>query len=253
MTSASPSPPRSLLSLHDAPSQNPHPSTGTILREGQIGDETAELLRESVYSLPPTSFEDLPNLNPYDHGGVDIDKVALETQRGEHAARPWWRRASATWFFVLSPLSAIAISALLAPRLQLFTNLVCKELDGRQWDPAGAGTGGHVGFVGTARPVPCAADPAVQANVTKLLTIITTVQGVLSCLTAAFWGSFSDRYGRVQLLRFNIVPVLLADAVLVALAVAPEKVPGGYWFLVLTAALEGLIGGLFLHQLRSSR
>ena len=99
MTSASPSPSRSLLSLRDAPSQNPHPSTGTILSlsEGQIGNETAELLRESVYSLPPTSFEDLPNLNPYDHGGVDIDKVALETQRGEHAARPWWRRASATW------------------------------------------------------------------------------------------------------------------------------------------------------------
>jgi hypothetical protein len=51
----------------------------------------------------------------------------------------------------------------------------------------------------------------------------------------------------VWLLSFNIVPVLLADAVLVALAIAPEKVPGGYWFLVFTAALEGLIGGLFLH------
>lgn len=242
MTSASPSPARSLLSLRDASSQNPHPSTGTILRDGHIGNETAELLRESVYS-PQTSIEDLPNLNTFDRGGMNIDKVALEAQRGEHAARPWWRRASATWFFVLCPLSAIAISALIAPRLQLFTNLVCKELDGRQWDPAVAGAGRNAGFVGTTRPVPCAADPAVQANVTKLLTVMATVQGVLSCLTAAFWGSFSDRYGRVWLLSFNIVPVLLADAVLVALAIAPEKVPGGYWFLVFTAALEGLIGG----------
>ena len=56
----------------------------------------------------------------------------------------------------------IAVSALIAPRLQLYTNLVCKELDGRQWDPAGAAD--------VARPVPCAADPVVQANVTKLLT-----------------------------------------------------------------------------------
>ena len=68
-------------------------------------------------------------------------------------------------FFVLCPLSAIALSATIAPRLQLLTNLVCKELDGRQWDPAAADPG-----LDTTRPVPCAADPAVQANVTKLLT-----------------------------------------------------------------------------------
>ena len=109
---------------------------------------------------------------------------------------------------IVCPLSAIAISALIAPRLQLFTNLVCKELDSRQWDPAGATTPHRVGFVSTTRPVPCAADPVVQANVTKLLTgacysalvrfscsshvaslVMATVQGVLSCLTAAFWGS----------------------------------------------------------------
>ena len=60
---------------------------------------------------------------------------------------------------------------------------------------------------------------------------------------------FSDRYGRVQLLRSNIIPVLLTDIVRVTLAVAPEKVPGGYWFLVFTAALEGLIGGLLVVSL----
>jgi hypothetical protein len=69
-------------------------------------------------------------------------------------------------FVVICFLSAIAVSALIAPRLQLFTNLVCKELDGRQWDPAGE----IAGFVGATRPVPCAADPLVQANVAKLLT-----------------------------------------------------------------------------------
>ncbi|KAH9062341.1 MFS general substrate transporter [Lactarius vividus] len=245
MTSASPSPPRSLLSLRTGPSQHPYSSVNTIPPEGQLGDEAAELLHEFVYSHSHASIEDLPNLNMYDGGGVDIDKVALEVQRGEHAARPWWRRASATWFVVLCPLSAIAVSALIAPRLQLFTDLVCKELDDRQWDLAGAGAGAgrKVGFVGTTRPVPCAADPVVQMNVTKLLTIMATVQGVLSCLTAAFWGSFSDRYGRVRFLAFNVTAVLLADAALVALAVAPEKVPGSYWILVYIAALEGLIGG----------
>ena len=95
MTSASPSPSRS-LSLRDGTSQHPHPST-SIPPEGQIGNETAELLRKFVYSHSPTSIEDLSNLNMYDHGRVDIDKVALEAQRDEHAAHPWWRRASASW------------------------------------------------------------------------------------------------------------------------------------------------------------
>ena len=191
-------------------------------------------------------------------------------------------------------LSAIAVSATIAPRLQLFTNLVCKELDDHQWDPAGADTARHVGFVSTIRPVPCAADPAVQANVTKLLT--SACYRVLGCspsvshslhlyynshddragypdlldscflgigaaplrtfITLSYWlivghWQFSDRYGRVRLLSFNIVPVLFADATLVALALAPEKVPGGYWFLVYTSALEGLIGGMFLQHLSS--
>lgn len=243
MTSASPSPSRSLLSLRTGPSQHPYPSTSAIPSEGQVGDEAAELLHELVYSHNHTPTEGLPDLNMYDRGGLDIDRVALEVQRGEHAARPWWRRASATWFFVLCPLSAMAASSLIAPRLQLYTNLVCKELYNRQWDPVGGDAGHNIGFVGTTHPVPCAADPAVQANVTKLLTITATVQGILSCLTAAFWGSFSDRYGRVRFLSFNATALLLADAALVALAVAPEKVPGSYWFLVYISALEGLIGG----------
>jgi MFS family permease len=92
----------------------------------------------------------------------------------------------------------------------------------------------------------------------KLVTA--TVEGILSCLTATFWGSvralinpsrcippetfkFSDRYGRVKFLGLNITTLLLADAALAVLAVAPEYVPGGYWFLLFTSAFEGLIGG----------
>jgi hypothetical protein len=54
---------------------------------------------------------------------------------------------------------------------------------------------------------------------------------------------FSDRYGRVKFLSLNITTLLLADAALAALAVAPEYVPGGYWFLFYASAFEGLIGG----------
>ena len=114
MSSASPSPHRSLLSIRDDPSQHllnlrgdpsqhPEQSTGTILLGGQISNETAGRLRESLHSPPPPSIEDMPLLNTYDRGGMDIDKVALEAQRREHAARPWWRRASAIWWIIIFP------------------------------------------------------------------------------------------------------------------------------------------------------
>ncbi|KAI0248117.1 major facilitator superfamily domain-containing protein [Lactifluus subvellereus] len=146
-------------------------------------------------------------------------------------------------FIVLSPLSMLAFSALVAPRLQLYTNLVCKDLDAGQWDPKNGGAEPDTWSVVSTRPVPCAADPLVQAEVAKLLTIMATAQGLLSCLTAAFWGSFSDRYGRVLFLSLNTTALLLADAALVSLAVAPEHVPGGYRLLIYASAFEGLIGG----------
>ena len=56
---------------------------------------------------------------------------------------------------------------------------------------------------------------------------------------------FSDRYGRVKFLSLNITTLLLSEAALAALAVAPEYVPGGYWLILITSAFEGLFGGGF--------
>ena len=185
-------------------------------------------------------------------------------------------------FLVLSPLSVLAGAALLAPRLQLFTYLMCKDIDAGQWDPENRAPNPDILSMGPTRPIPCAADPIVQAKVAMFLTslchsvlqiyvltksglVTETVQGILSCLTAIFWGSvralitlpycthpeffkFSDRYGRVKFLSLSIVTLLLGDAALAALAVAPEYVPGGYWFLLLTSALGGLFGGGFCPQ-----
>jgi len=95
---------------------------------------------------------------------------------------------------------------------------------------------------------------------TKYPLVTATVQGILSCLTATFWGSvrvpiaythcirlkslkFTDRNGRVPFLSLNFTALIFADAALTALAIAPEYVPGGYWFIVYVSAFEGLIGG----------
>ena len=73
-------------------------------------------------------------------------------------------------FMVLSPLGMLAFSAIVAPRLQLYINLVCKDVDAGQWGPENGGAAPGTWSVGPTRPVPCAADPLVQAKVAKLLT-----------------------------------------------------------------------------------
>lgn len=56
----------------------------------------------------------------------------------------------------------LAGSALIAPRLQLYTNLMCKDLDDVTY--------GRIQSVSSTRTISCAADPVVQANVAKFLT-----------------------------------------------------------------------------------
>ncbi|KAH9972213.1 major facilitator superfamily domain-containing protein [Russula compacta] len=248
MPSASLSPPSSQPRLRAGAVQSTYPSNST---QGQpeVNDETAsedsELLHELMHSHTRTPVEELlrPDPTTYKIGGLQVDKIALEAQRLERAARPWWRRPSATWLLVLSPLSTLAASALIAPRLQLYTYLMCKDLNTGPWNPENRPTTPDTSSAGSTPLEICAADPVVQANVAKLLTITATVQGILSCLTVTFWGSFSDRYGRVRYLGFNTTSLLLSDIAVTALAVVPEYVPGNYWILVFASAFEGLLGG----------
>jgi hypothetical protein len=176
-------------------------------------------------------------------------------------------------------LGVLAGAALVAPRLQLFTYLMCKDLDAGQWDPENRGTNPDMQYMGPTRPISCAADPVVQAKVAIFLTSLRhsinfinvsyeirishrdgaghfklfdgDVLGISACSHYSPYFhpeifQFSDRYGRVKFLGLNIISLLLADAALAALAVAPEYVPGGYWFLLFTSALGGLVGGGFL-------
>ena len=181
-------------------------------------------------------------------------------------------------FLVLSPLSMLAGVALVAPRLQLYTHLICKDL--RQWDPINGGAA-DMRFMGSTR-IPCAADPVVQAKVAMFLTSLSLhasklmhmsyeirishrdgarhfklldsdVLGISACSHYSPYShpevfQFSDRYGRVKFLGLNIITLLLADVALAVLAVAPEYLPGGYWFLLFTSALGGLVGGGFHPQ-----
>ncbi|KAF4615419.1 hypothetical protein D9613_002574 [Agrocybe pediades] len=90
----------------------------------------------------------------------------------------------------------------------------------------------------------CSKDPVVQAAVARLTAVITTSMGILSCITTAWWGAFSDRHGRTRVMGISILALLITDFNFILVTLFSNQVPGGYWFLVVGPILEGILGGL---------
>ncbi|KAI0066006.1 MFS general substrate transporter [Artomyces pyxidatus] len=183
--------------------------------------------------------------------------------------RPWWRRPSHWWYTAVIPLSLAASTATVAPSLELFTGLICDYQRSASGSTEGLYTplarrsvlnvlpsysssmaqfsSSHVpsGFssLNAGNGIPCASDPAVQAAVTTLVLIVTTVEGVLGSLTAAAWGSFSDRYGRTRVIGVNIGSLMLSDMILISAITWPQYIPGGHWAMVFGSFLMGALGG----------
>jgi MFS family permease len=89
----------------------------------------------------------------------------------------------------------------------------------------------------------CSSDPVVLAAVAKLTATLTTSMGVLGCLTTGFWGSFSDRHGRTLILALTIFGLLMNDFTFIFVTKNFQRIPGGYWFLIVGPIIEGALGG----------
>ncbi|KAI0273597.1 major facilitator superfamily domain-containing protein [Gloeopeniophorella convolvens] len=168
-----------------------------------------------------------------EHG---VELAAVEEERLQRLGLPW--------FMVLAPFNTVASSAIVGPSLELLTNVVCQAQRSKSMAPTG------LLFIKRAPealgdPMPCASDPSVQAGLAALLALMATTEGILSCITTAWWGSLSDRYGRTTVLAFNAVGYLIASLMVLAVVLVPESVPGGYWLLIYGSVLEGFVGGRF--------
>ncbi|KAG5643210.1 hypothetical protein DXG03_001328 [Asterophora parasitica] len=223
-----------------------------IFNDGAVGQEAAEFLEDLVHPHQHTS------------GEIDVD-ADYRLRREVHKSLAWWKRPSSWWLLFIVPFTAVAMSATLAPRVEVFTLLACsvhKPDIFRQTLPTLGGrfdvpeitmplppihgnmhqalTLSHFAAQNDTKPLPnlCASDPVVQAAAAKLST------GTLSCITTGWWGSFSDRYGRTRLLGFSVVGLLFTDFNFIFVSRNFQSLPGGYWFLVLGPIIEGSVGGL---------
>ncbi|KAG1754617.1 major facilitator superfamily domain-containing protein [Suillus lakei] len=234
-------------------------------------------------------------VHPHQHSertlAVDQDgSFQLDQEDEEHdeevtawKALPWWKRPSPYWLVFATPLASIGFSAVIGPRVEMYTVLACRvHAPELPYEPNVmlqlaqphsmlstnmAGTL-HDGFnlsaaSVSAQPVSlyipantgpqqehvpdrdqCASDPVVQAAVAQLSAVLSTTMGILSCLTTAWWGSLSDRFGRTSVMGISVLGLLANDLTFIITAFFVERLPGGYWFLILGFALDGVVGGM---------
>ncbi|KAI6164540.1 MFS general substrate transporter [Pisolithus thermaeus] len=193
-----------------------------------------------------------PENAPLMGSGPQDDQVDSHPQEmASRKRRPWWKRPSPYWIIFFAPISSIGYSAAFAPRVEVYTLLVCHVHKPGYFsnDPSFDVT---TYMTGT-RGVPninidtrerCAADPEVQAIVAKLSATLVTTMGILSCLTTGWWGAFSDRHGRRSGLTASMTGLILTDLTFIVTANLVDRLPGGYWFLLVAFVIEGFLGSM---------
>ncbi|KAF9053131.1 major facilitator superfamily domain-containing protein [Panaeolus papilionaceus] len=240
------------------------PAENLILPDGPVDEQATELLHEFV------------------HPHHDAHEPATKTSDGVQKL-PWYKRPSPWWLLCAIPFTSIATSATIAPRIEIYTILACSvhkpdifklnypglELGIQSPIPlainsstslpelyhqAGvsyvSGLSQHDGLGPNQVDLPpekrnlCASDPVVQAAVAKLIAVIATSMGILTCVTTGFWGSFSDRYGRTRVMGISILGLLFTDFNFIFVTLFSKHLPGGYWFLLTGPIIEGTLGGL---------
>lgn len=203
-----------------------------------------------------TVREEIPANGTVDAGALEILPNLLSPSHepsnalDERAKLPWYKRPSPVWLLVGTFMAAIATSITIAPRIELYIRLACQEIR-PDYESISIKPGeiitwpSIIGTVALPRPsARCQSDPTIQAAVAELGATMTTTIGVLSCLTAGWWGKFCDRYGRLKVLAITTFGVLISDLVFISVALASNKLPFGYRFLLLSPIVDGLLGGI---------
>ncbi|GLB34640.1 putative major facilitator superfamily protein [Lyophyllum shimeji] len=223
----------------------------------------------------------IPSLVPQPVEGLEQQEHDVVSDRRDNSLTKRWKKPSPWILLCLVPFVAMVPSGTIAPRIEVYTLLAChvhkpdmypqtsltlgtsinvfetlstasppvlrNEYAPFQWELSLSSSPIFLSQNGTRvaeKPGSCASDPVVQAAVAKLTTAISTTAGVLGCLTTAWWGSFSDRHGRIRLLSVAVVGRLVTDLNFILVSRYFQHLPGGYWFMIFGPVVDSLLGDL---------
>ncbi|TFK72774.1 MFS general substrate transporter [Pluteus cervinus] len=247
-----------------------------VLPSAAISEQAADLLEDLF--IPPhetsqhTAVDD-PTLDSVS-GNQNEERTGTLTSPS-NSRPPWWKRPSPWWLLTVVPFTSIAMGATIAPRIELYTILACSTHKPDIFNDTYRDSGSHLTGWSTLHITPensilkvpimwvntpdtrsaekpsdpkkpnlCASDPVVQAEVAKLAAFMTASMGTLSCITGAWWGAYSDRHGRLRVMGISVFGLLLTDFNFIFTYSFYQRLPGGYWFLLLGPLVEGVLGGM---------
>ncbi|KAJ7164494.1 major facilitator superfamily domain-containing protein [Mycena filopes] len=222
---------------------------------------------------PTASLHTADDTSPFDANALVAPEEQSELADARRAwlKMPFWKRPAPWWLMTLIPLRTVIVSLTLGAQVELYTDLVCRVYQPAVeslpiFSPSSLSfdyspsfntigdsntnneTSTAVFFSSdvevTAEFGPCSSSSTVQAVAANLITATTTATGILTFLTVGWWGSLSDRVGRVPTLAIVSVGNVIAGLILVLVAKYVELLPGGYWFLLVEAVFAGAVGGL---------
>ncbi|KAJ7711253.1 major facilitator superfamily domain-containing protein [Mycena metata] len=184
---------------------------------------------------------------------------------GPHIPRkkPFYR-ARPLWLVPFAVLAALIRGSTLAPRVEIYTQLSCSRLHHSYnhttstlldapfyYDSAPSSS---VTFIqpptDNSDESPqsprsrCSSDLAVQAGAARIQTTFTITMGLLSALTAGWWGHLGERRGRTKILAIATFGWFLTDLTFI-LASTPSSPLFAYGrtLLYIAPIFEGLLGG----------
>lgn len=131
----------------------------------------------------------------------------------------------------------------MAPKVEIYTQLACAAHKPEFNSDNGTLPSTYT-YAPEYDPQLCAKDPVVQEAVAQMNLAMAVTMGILTCLTTAWWGSLSDRFGRIRTLSFAVFGLLMTDVNFLVVARWHMVLPGGYWFLLVGPFLDGLLGGM---------
>ncbi|KAJ7753728.1 hypothetical protein B0H16DRAFT_1722928 [Mycena metata] len=196
----------------------------------------------------PSLSEDLPGLPPGPNETLQPPSAARHLENHpEHEAERTWKGPAPWWLMALTSFNRIIWGLTFMARFRLYSQLLYLQV--------------HVtgGFIQNTRPFfePYLAeknahlihssrdDPVQVSMVIDLFSVSFLVTEILTLLTLAWWGSFSDRYGRKRMLGIASIAQLLSCLMVLLVANYVQVLPGAYvyWFLIFDIIILGALGG----------
>ncbi|KAF9223663.1 hypothetical protein BS17DRAFT_781014 [Gyrodon lividus] len=212
------------------------------------------IITDPIISTENTAFSPACSRPPVEHLPAPPEAIlptAWDPLVGPSQVKKPFYRARPLWLAPFALLASITRGMTLASRVEVFTELSCRQLhdnynhtfiafdaQGRytsvhhSHDPASRNftplyfpslpppqsldesEGDGVSEDDDPRVIPgkkCVSDPAVKAGAARLQVIMTTSMGALSALTTGWWGHFGERYGRTRVLAVSTLGLFLTD------------------------------------------